>query len=259
MSGLRIASWRLLYGAVIYLGILYISGRRTSWRNIRIAVPAAVAIALEIAFFFVAIKLTTIANVTIIGALQPIILLGVASRQFGERISSGLVAASVVALAGVGIVAFGSADQASWSVRGDLLALVATILFAAYFVYAKRAREHVDAFEFQGISMLIGAATLFPILLVDSGGSFEVPSPSDSVWLLVLLAVPGTGHLLMNWAHPKVRLSLTSMLTLAVPVLTTGGAVVFLGDSVNALQVVGMAVVLSALAIVVRNDIRAPA
>ena len=98
MNGLRIAAWRLLYGAIIYLLLLHIRGRRTSWAHIKIATPAAVVIALEIALFFVAIKLTTIASVTIIGSLQPIVLLVVASRQFNERISRVLIAASVVLL-----------------------------------------------------------------------------------------------------------------------------------------------------------------
>jgi drug/metabolite transporter (DMT)-like permease len=72
--------------------------------------------------------------------------------------------------------------------------------------------------------------------------------------LFALLAVPGTGHMLMNWAHPRVRLAISSMLTLAVPVLTTAGGVVFLDQSVGAVQVVGIAVVLGALSMVIRRE-----
>ena len=259
MAGLQIAAWRLFYGAVVYFAILYLAGHRTSWKHMRISAACAITIALEIAFFFVAIKETTIANATIIGALQPLVLLVVAARQFNERITKLMTVVSIVAIIGVGFVLFGSADGAEWHPFGDAMAFLAMLLFAAYFVLAKRARATIPAFEFQAVSMLIGAAVIFPILFVSNGFAVEVPSMNDSWWLLLLLAVPGTGHLLMNWAHPKVKLSLTSMLTLAIPVLSTLGGVWFSNETINLTQVAGMAIVLGALAIVIRNDIQTAA
>ncbi len=58
----------------------------------------------------------------------------------------------------------------------------------------------------------------------------------------------------MNWAHPRVRLVTTSMLVLAVPVITSTGGVLFLDESVNAVQVVGMVIVLGVLSLVVRRE-----
>ncbi len=253
MDGVQIAFWRLLLGGVLYSAVMVGRGQRLTRQQIRALTPAAVVIAIEIALFFVAIKNTTIANATVIGALQPLLVMAVATRRFGETVGRWLLAVAVIAMGGVILVVFGSRTQPTWSPRGDLFAVGAVIFFAAYFLLAKRARETVPAFEMQAASMLIGALVVAPFAIVDAG-ALEVPTVRSWLWLLALLAVPGTGHLLMNWAHPRVRLSFTSLLTLAIPALSSLGAAMFLGETVAALQVVGMVVVLGALALAIQRE-----
>jgi drug/metabolite transporter (DMT)-like permease len=55
----------------------------------------------------------------------------------------------------------------------------------------------------------------------------------------------------MNFAHPHIPLYLASLLTLAVPVMSTTVAVLFLDEGVNGTQILGMAVVLVAVGMVV--------
>jgi len=253
MPGLQIAFWRILLGAFVYSGIVYVSGRRITMVHLRRSALTGATISLEIAVFFIAIKSTTVASATVIGSLVPLLLMGVAVRQFGERITGFLIGISIVALGGVVLVMSGASSSGSWSLRGDLLAVVALVFFAAYFAFAKAAREHVPALEFQACLWIIGSIVLLPIALVDAGG-VDFPSGSNWLWLIALLAVPGTGHMLMNWSHPRVRLAVSSMLTLAVPVLTTTGGVLFLDQPVKGVQVLGIAIVLGALSLVIRRE-----
>ncbi|MEM7141594.1 MAG: DMT family transporter [Actinomycetota bacterium] len=253
MGGLQIAFWRILLGAIVYTVFVYATGKRITMEHLRRTAPTGAAISLEIAIFFVAIKATTVASATVIGSLVPLLLMGVASRQFGERVTRFLLGVSVVALGGVALVMFGASSSGEWSLRGDLLSVVALVFFAAYFALAKSAREHVPALEFQACIWIVGTVVLFPIAVVDAGG-IDPPSARNWLWMAALLAVPGTGHLLMNWAHPRVRLTVTSMLTLGVPVLTTIGGLAFLDQAVNALQVLGIAIVLGGLTLVIRRE-----
>jgi drug/metabolite transporter (DMT)-like permease len=255
MSGLQIAFWRILLAAVVYTVAVYLSGRRLTWDHIRRTIPTGVVIGLEIAVFFVAIKSTTVANATVIGSLVPLLLMGVASRRFGEAVTRFLLGAAVVSLGGVALVMYGSSSGSTWSLRGDLLAVVALVLFAAYFALAKAAREDVPALEFQAALWIAGSVVLFPVAVIDARG-IDVPTAGNWLWLAALLLVPGTGHLLMNWAHPHVKLTVSSMLTLGVPVLTTIGGAVFLDEPVDVLQVAGIAVVLGALAELIRREAR---
>ncbi|MEM8706976.1 MAG: DMT family transporter, partial [Actinomycetota bacterium] len=233
MPGLQIAFWRILLGAVVFTAIVYVSGRRITAAMLRAVAPAGVVISIEIAIFFVALRSTTVANAVVISNLTPLVLLGVASRSFNERVTGLLVAITGIATVGVFLVVFGSAQHTSWQPWGDFLAFVSMFFFAAYFAFAKKGRETVPILEFQACLWIVGTVTLLPVSIIDARG-VEVPSPTQWAWLAALLAVPGTGHMLMNWAHAHVRLVIASMLNLAVPALSTAGAFFFLGEEVNA-------------------------
>jgi drug/metabolite transporter (DMT)-like permease len=257
MPGLWIGFWRLTLGAVVYGLVLHLGGRRISIATLRLVAPAAIVIACEIGIFFTALRTTTVANATIIGALQPIVLLAVASRRYRESVTAWLVGATLVAVAGIALVVQGSSSQSGWSLRGDLLALVSVFFFSAYFVFVKDIRHKIDTFTLQTTSMTIGAVVLFPMAAIHAG-TLAVPFPSWGQWgwLLALLAIPGTGHFLMNWAHLHVSLSLTGLLTLGIPVISGIGAWLALDERVTPIQVVGMVVVLAVLVTVIVRDTR---
>jgi drug/metabolite transporter (DMT)-like permease len=85
-----------------------------------------------------------------------------------------------------------------------------------------------------------------------TGQDLSTPSRHDIVLLVAIAVFPGTlGHVLSNWAHAHVTAFVSSMILLAVPVVATAGAYAFLGERFTALQAVGGAVVLFAIAMLV--------
>lgn len=144
LPGMQIAFWRLLLGACVYGVVMAATGRRVTWATVRLVALPGMTVGLEIAIFFTALKNTTVVNATIIGTLQPIVLLAVASRRFQEQVTGWLFGASLVALGGVALVILGASSEVVWSPWGDFLALVAMLLFSAYFVFVKNVRGRVD-------------------------------------------------------------------------------------------------------------------
>ena len=72
-----------------------------------------------------------------------------------------------------------------------------------------------------------------------------------------MAATPGTGHILMNWAHARVPIGLVSQMTLASPVVSIAvAAVVLTNETVNFTQIAAMAVVLGALGLLLRQRSR---
>lgn len=259
MPGMAIAFWRLVLGSLVYGAFLYAGGRRITRSDLRLALPVAVVFALELGLFFTALHHTSVANATIIGSLQTIVLLAVAARRYRERIGWWLAGVGAVALVGVVVVVLGgrSGDGGGLNLRGDLLAVAAMAFFSAYFVVVKEVRSRIDTFTLQTATMAIGAVILLPFAAVEAGRVVPpFPSWSQWGWLALLLAIPGTGHFLMNWAHLHVTLALTGMLTLAVPVLSTFGAWLVLDQVLTGWQAAGMVVVLASLVLVVRRDAR---
>lgn len=254
LTTIPLALWRLLLGAVVYLAILGVRRRRITWPQFRVCIAPSLAAGGWIIAFYEALKSTTIANATMIGALMPLVLFAVAARRFNEPVSGGLVGLAAAALAGTALVLYGSVSVPTWSARGDALAGLALALFSAYFVLTKQARQTVGALEFQAVNWLVGLVVVVPAGAVS--GELFLPTAADLVWVAALLAVPGTGHLLMNWAHRHVKLTVAAMAKLLAPPVSMTAAAVFLDEPITILQAVGGAVVLAALAAVIRRDLR---
>ena len=63
--------------------------------------PAGIAIGLDLWLLFTALKTTTIANATVLGNLQPLVVMAFGMRRFGERVTAWLVGSAIAAVSGV--------------------------------------------------------------------------------------------------------------------------------------------------------------
>src|ERR1041385_6019656 len=68
-------------GAAVFTAALYARGQRLTAAVIRQSVVGGVVFALNLITFFTAVKLTTVTDASVITALQPALLLFVASRR----------------------------------------------------------------------------------------------------------------------------------------------------------------------------------
>ncbi|MEL6983807.1 MAG: DMT family transporter [Actinomycetota bacterium] len=252
IEGPVLALHRAWGAAALYVGLFLVMGGRINRPALRAAAPGGLFFGVQLALFFSAIQLTTVANATMLIALQPVAVLLFFSKRFGEVVTARQLALSGAAMTGVGLVVFGSTESPSWSPGGDLLAIGALVMWTFYFVSSKEARKTLGAFEYQGLSLLFSAAIMLPVAAAFSGT--VDPGPGKWGWILAMIAIPGTGHLALNWAHPRVKLALVSQLTLFSPVVSVAlAAAVLDGETVNALQLIGMALVLGPLALLVKE------
>src|SRR5262245_14837266 len=250
IDGLVLGFHRLWIGAAATLVVFFATGRRLTAETMRLAVPGGIAFALDIVLFFSALKHTTIANATMVAAFQPALVLLIAGRMFGEPVTRAIVTWSAIAIGGVAIVVYGSSGAPVWSVGGDLLAVGALFAWTAYFVASKQAVRTIPPFDYLTALLVIATVAVAPLALL-SGQRLD-PGGASAWALIALLAIGsgGFGHLLINWAHSHVDLAIMSLLTLAVPVVAVLSAWAFLDESVAPVQLIGMLVVLLALAAV---------
>jgi len=221
-----------------------------------LSVVGGLAFGSDIVLFFSALKHTTVANATVVGALQPALVLLVAGRMFGEPVTAGIVTWSAVAIAGVVIVVYGSSGAPVWSITGDLLAVGALFAWTIYFIASKRVSGKLPPFDYLTAMLIIAAVVVTPVALL-SGQRLDPGGTGEWAWIALLaIGSGGVGHLLLNWAHGHIDLSVMSLLTLAVPVVAVISAAIFLDESIEWVQVFGMAVVLVALGVVALRTAR---
>ena len=228
-AGMPVGRWvALLFGA----GAFFVSGAATA---------------------FAALGMTQLLDVTLIGALQPILIIGFAVAFLGEHVPRGHIVRAAVAITGTMVVAIAASSGGSWSLAGDMVAVVSLVLNAGWFLYGRILRMSfvVDPFGFMLGTLAAGAVIMTPIALLVHGG---LQMSGRGVFFAACTMVSGTtAHVLMVWAHRYVPTSVSSPMLLAEPPIVAAGAWVFFGEAVTAVEAAGSAVVVGSLWGIVRS------
>jgi drug/metabolite transporter (DMT)-like permease len=250
LNGLGLACYRIWLGALLVTVGFLATGGRVTRRLLRLSFWGGVTFTADLVLFFCAVQETSIANATVIGALQPLLVLAVASRLFGERARMTEVAWGAVAVAGTALVILGGDGGGANSTWGNVLAVGALISWTAYFVFTKTARQDLTAFEYLTGMAIVSAIAVAPLPFLFDG---TLGSTNLNGWLVIvyLTVVNGLlGHFLMAFAHGHVTLLTVSLLTLGIPVFAAAGAALWIDEPLTGAQVLGMMVVLVALGLV---------
>ena len=208
----------------------------------------------SLCFFFSAIKLTSVADVLIVAALQPALTLLVARPMFGERVTSHEIVWTAVSLVGVVLVILGSSGTPAWSLKGDLLAVGALLAWTVYWLVSKRTRQTLPALDYMTAVTVIAALVVTPVAL-GSGESFAIRW-QDWLWLLLFVAGAQGGHSILAWSHAQVDVTISTLLILAEPVISAVAALLILGEPLPALSIAGGLVTVLAVGMVIRRATR---
>jgi drug/metabolite transporter (DMT)-like permease len=259
VTGVTFAVCRLWVGAAALWLVVRLTGRRVPKEVWRASIVPGVLFAANIALFFEALQRSTVANVTLITSIEPALIFLVAGRMFGERITPWDVGWTAASIAGIGLVVAGAASRPGWHPSGDVMALIAILVWTVFFLASKRIRARTATLEYFTAVLGVAAVALTPVMFL-RGGNFSDPSARD--WLLIVIVAlgPGTGgHLLVTWAHRVVDVSLSSVIGVGQPVIAAAGAAVFLGEELVALQIIGgFLTMISVIAVVRRRRIPDP-
>jgi drug/metabolite transporter (DMT)-like permease len=256
-TGLQFAFWRLWAGAAAMVLILLVARRRLTWSLIKSSIVPGVLFGGNIALFFSALRFTGVADVLVIAALQPALVLLVAGRLFGERVTRSEVAWTMGSVGGVVAFVIGSRGTPVWSLAGDLLAFAGLLVFTGYFLISKRVRQRVQAIEYMTAVTLVAAVVFTPVAM--ASGNAEPLHGRDWLWLLVFVTTAQVGHLMLAWAHRHVDATVASLLLLGEPPLTALAGYLVLDETLTWLQVVAGLLAVGCLGVVVAKATRAGA
>ncbi len=164
---LVISFWRgLISGLVILLGVLIFQGAgayKAVFQTGRYGMLYVFVAGSSGILFVLAVSLTSIANVVFIIATLPVFA-ALYSRVFlGESISLRMMTTMGAVAIGLAIIAYGSGQTQGASLRGDLVALTVSALFAAGLTAARKVR-HVSMVPAVPIGYLGASLCLMPFI-----------------------------------------------------------------------------------------------
>lgn len=248
VSTSSIVFYRMLFGLPIMVLMAYLNGGSINMKVIRTAALPGFMFAMSFITGFATVKMTSIANATMVTTLQPVLILCVAPKLFGEKITKQKVLFSACALAGVLVVVMAAASTSGAHLNGDLLAVLNVFIWTTYFVMSKKIRDKgIHSWSFLAGVFLCASVIVLPYGAITSNdlGAMHV----SDWWYIIGMAVgPGViGHGMMTWAQGHIDVSLASLLGLISPVISSVLAWFFFGQSLTPLQLLGGVIVLASL------------
>lgn len=201
--------------------------------------------ALGTAAFIPAFKFTTIANVSLIYAVSPLIAALLAWLLIGERVSARTMAGCVCALLGVAIIVSGSIGQLS--LTGDVLALGMTIAMASIMVIYRKWPETPGA----------GPSALQSLLLLPVAATFGDPFDVGRMEVCILAAFGllfAIASVTLAEGAKRVPSGQTALLSALETPLAPVLAFILLTEIPGIATVIGGSVVLLAVIFSIRRD-----
>lgn len=201
----------------------------------------------------VALTLTLASNVGVILSVAPFFT-ALLSRRFlheGERPGPGFWGGFVLAMAGICLLAGGFSAGAGRQAAGDLLALLAALVWACYSVFSKK----IAAFG-QPTALTTRRVFFYGLLFLLPAAAKVRPSPAllvQPVYLanLLFLGLGASALCFVTWnvAVQALGAVKTSVYIYLVPVITMAASSLLLGETLTPAAVFGAALALAGLAL----------
>ncbi len=252
--------WRQVIAVAVLSVVAVVRHRRGApvifeRHNLRFAVFAAAIFPVHLIGFFGSARLTSVAIVVLIYALSPVIIIPIAAHSLDERPQPILVVMALIAIGGIALVVSGGQSHGSHPVLGFFASIGNVALWVVWSLVIKRARgRRVDTLTWM-LSANTGALVVLTTIALASGQHLGAVHGRDWLRIAALAVGPGLiGHGLNTWALRHIDLGLASVIGLGEPVLAALGAALFLNKSLNALQLLGIAVVIAAVGAVISRE-----
>jgi drug/metabolite transporter (DMT)-like permease len=206
---------------------------------------AGFAFAGDLGFWHTSIKLTSVANSTLLANLASIFVTLAAWIFLHQRPTRVFLTGLGAALIGVTLLVHTSLEFSPTGLAGDALGVVTAVFYAAYLLAVKGLRDRGETtLHLMAVTSTVTALLLFPVALAT--GERMLPASAVGWWILLGLALVshGAGQGLIAYALAHLPAAFSSVSLLFQPVMAAIFAWLLLAEPLAALQVTGGLVVL---------------
>ena len=234
--------------AVPLLGLLMI-GKKWVWPTAREWLLISV---FGVAWFSMYIVALNTAELTIdagtasfIVNIGPLLIAIGAALFLGETLPRNLLAGALVALSGVGLIAWATSTSDHFDVSGVLWALVSTVTYAIGVLSQKPALKRISSAQ---VTFLGAAISLVPLLFwtPNAVAQVAVAPPAALFGIVWLGAIPtALGYAMWGYALTRMPAGRLGVSTYLVPPLVVVESFLILGEAAQPLAIVGGVIALT--------------
>lgn len=242
--------WRLALALPFLFVIARVAGQPVHWPGRALALIVAFGaffFAADLAAWHVGIHMTKLGNATLFGNVASFAFAAWGlwlARSWPSPIQS---AALFLAAAGAALLMSSSAELSIRNLHGDMLALLAGLLYAGYLIAVERARNELAPLPLLFLSSAIGAAMLLPFSLALG----EQIIPDDWTFAIILaISSQVIGQGLLVYAIGALPPLIVGLALLTQPAISALAGWAAYGETLQPLDWAGAVAIAAALVLV---------
>ena len=242
-----ISMYRMYLSSLFLLPFVYVYRKDLAKISIKkwiLLIIAGMFLALHFALLFESLKLTSVANSTIILTLQPIVALIGGYFIFKERTNRTTLLTLAIAIIGIVMVSWDDFDlQQPSALLGNFLSFLSVLAVVGYLFIGQSNVRGISHWVYSFIVFFVAGVTLHVYnIIIDT----PIIGYEGKEWgIFLLLAIfPTVAHVIFNYLLNFVNSSTISMSVLGEPVGATFLAFFILNETITLLQLIGGLIVL---------------
>jgi drug/metabolite transporter (DMT)-like permease len=199
--------------------------------------------------FFTSLKYTTAVNASLIGASNPIFTVIISFFFLKDKLTTKRVLGIILSFTGV-VLTITNVDleivkSLSFN-KGDLIMLVAVLLWASYSVFSKMVMKNYTPITLTFYSFLFCTIFLIPFVIYENPLSFLPSVPTKAYIAVIYMAIfPSViGYLVQQYSIKEIGPAKTSIFINLVPVFSIILSVVILNEQLLIIKVFTAALII---------------
>ncbi len=235
---------RFFASGIIFLPMMLRYGKVLSTYEIKnILLGALWGISINIAFFFMGLKLAPSINVHLIGSLGPILLYFLSLSMLHEKPHPQIIKGMFISLVGTIVIIIGPfisefqstyqmAANARTILMGNFFFIISMLGSVLVVVYTKKVSATVNPFLITGMQFLFGAMTFAPFMVYELQ-SWSFRSLTYNSWVGIIYGTifsSAIAYFAHNYALSKMKAQEIGLYTYIMPVISILVAIPLLGE-----------------------------
>lgn len=223
---LVISAYRMLFTSLMLLIPVMINSK-SEFKNISkkeyfLCIISGIFLALHFATWISSIKMTTIANSTILVSCSPIFVALANYIITKEKLNKKMVFGISLSLAGTILIALGSSkDSGNNIMLGNLLAFLGAVFVAGYLVIGGIVRKNISAGIYVFIVYSVSAIVLFLMCIASKTPIYPYALKEFMLFIALAFFCSILGHTVYNYMVKYVSSTLISVSTLSEPIFAS--------------------------------------
>ena len=249
-----IAFWRMTFASAMLWGYSSIRPQESiAPKNIRLVLAAGFLLAMHFIFWFSALKLTSIANTTVLGIVAPAFTLLFERLWYNRKLSWITITALLIILFGGIIVQGDDLGRVNSTGLGNIMAILSAVFLGSVFIIGAKVRKTTPVITYTRMVYTVSAIVLLVSSLVLDNPLLGY-SINNYFWLFILGLVPTLiGHTAFSYSVKFVSPTVIASFPLGEPIIASYLAWILFAERVPFYVVGGGLIVFIGMIILIMN------